>query len=120
MFGAAVEWASACALNASTWPGRIARLRDVTTPDESSSAQAGPANEPVLDDDRASVGPHGIDDADGETDIESSSTPDAATQRLADVPDEPGEAHVAAYAAAADELAQRLDGSGTGHDDSSP
>ena len=107
-------------LNASTRPGRIARLRDVTTPDESISAQAGLANEPVLGDDLSSDGSRGVDDAAGVTDIESAPAPDAAGKRLADLPDEPGEAHVAAYAAAADELAERLDESGTGHDDNNP
>lgn len=89
----------------------------MTTPDESISAQAGLAHDPDLGDDRANAGLDRIDEA-SQADVESA--PDAATERLADQPDEPGEAHVAAYAAAADELAQRLDGSGSGHDDSSP
>jgi len=113
------ERPATCTLNASTRPGRIARLRDVTTPDESISAQAGLANEPALGDDQSSAGFGEVDDAAGASDIESAPA-DAAGERLADHPDEPGEAHVAAYAAAADELAQRLDESGTGHDDSSP
>jgi hypothetical protein len=92
----------------------------VTTPDESISAQAGLASEPVLGDDLSSVKSRGVDDAARATDIESAPALDAASERLGDLPDEPGEAHVAAYAAAADELAQRLDDSGTGHDDSSP
>jgi len=92
----------------------------VTTPDESISAQAGLASEPGPGDDLSSVGSRGADDAAGATDIESAPATDPASERLADLPDEPGEPHVAAYAAAADELAQRLDDSGTGHDDSSP
>jgi hypothetical protein len=107
-------------VNASIRADRIARLRDVTTPDESISAQAGLANEPILGDE-TSAGPYGIDDAVGETDTESALPPDGATRGLADhLPDEPSDVHVAAYAAAADELAQRLEDSGTGRDDSSP
>ena len=92
----------------------------MTTPDESISAQAGLASEPDLGDDLSSVGSRGVDYAAGAADIESAPAPDTAGERLDDLPDEPGEAHVAAYAAAADELAQRLDDSGTGHDGSSP
>ena len=89
----------------------------MTTPDESISAQAGVAHEPPLGDERTDAGPHGTDEA-GAADVESAT--DAVPPRLADLPDEPGEPHVAAYAAAADELARRLDGSGSGHDDDSP
>jgi hypothetical protein len=89
----------------------------VTTPEESISARAGLAHEPV---DSADLNPAGLDGIEraGEADVES--VPDAVNGRLADLPDEPGEAHVAAYAAAADELAQRLGESGTGQNDDRP
>jgi hypothetical protein len=89
----------------------------VTTPDESISADAGLAREPVVHDrGGAGTGTAGSQD---DSDVESA-LPDVPTERIADLPEEPGEAHVAAYAAAADELAHRLDASGTGHDDDSP
>jgi hypothetical protein len=106
-------------LCAPTRPARIARLRAVTTtPDESISAQAGLAHEPAAHDPGAAE-PLVTDGSRGPSDVESA-PPDAAGERLAGLPDEPGEEHVAAYAAAADELAQRLDGSGTGRDDGGP
>jgi hypothetical protein len=88
-----------------------------TTPDESISAQAGLAREPAVDDPGVAY-PPGIHTP-GASDVESTLSADAG-EGLADLPDEPSEEHVAAYAAAADELAQRLDGSGTGRDDGSP
>lgn len=86
----------------------------MTNPDEPITAPAATADEPALGEEAGGTGRQEIDQAGG---AGAGAPPDAATEHLVDLPDEPGEAHVAAYAAAADELAGRLDDSATGHGD---